>query len=219
MNNYTNFDRYLSQLQQDIYPQKQDMAHTAWALDSLAMIPPDVEVILDVGCGEGFLKEPIEAQERVWNGLTLGKRDWEVGRKKGRSGLYHGDFTFTNFQDGMFDMVYARHALEHSPFPILTLMEWHRIAAKYLLLIAPAPEFWGYIGQNHYAVGNEDQVWWWLRRSGWKIFRRKYLRTDDARFLVTYRPEEEDRDTVEHPGAPMIVEYRYLCKKVEPVAT
>lgn len=218
MRDYTNFDKYLSDIQLDTYPQPLDTGHLCWARESLNMVPDDTDTMLDVGCGEGFLKPDFEAREIVWNGITLGKVDYDRARKRGYGGIYLGDFTFTHFQDGMFDLIYSRHALEHSPFPIITLMEWHRIATKNLLLIAPAPEYWGYYGKNHYSVANEAQLWWWLRRAGWDIVERQYLKTSDKSFLEFYLPEQKDRTNVSYPGPPKVVEFRYLCRKVEPVA-
>jgi SAM-dependent methyltransferase len=216
MRDYTLFDKYISILQQDVYPQPVDKGHLTWAKSSLKLVPDDVDTVLDVGCGEGFLKDYFEERKIVWSGITIGDDDYTKGREKGRDWLYKKDFTFTDYPHDMFDLVYARHALEHSPFPIITLMEWHRIAIEYLLLVAPAPEYWKYAGANHYSVANEDQLWWWLARAGWEIEERDYLRTDDAEFLEFYLPEEKDRSKAVYPGAPALVEYRYLCRKGVP---
>lgn len=218
MRDYTRFDKYVDQLQQDIYPQPPDAGHTEWAIEALELIPVEVNTVLDVGCGEGFLEEHFQKAEIDWFGVTLGEKDFERGRGLGRK-INLGDYSFLNLLDNNYDMVFARHALEHSPFPIITLMEWYRVARKYLLLVAPAPEYWNYNGQNHYSVANEDQLWWWLARAGWHINKREYLRTDDKSFLKYYMPENKKRDEVKYPGSPVIVEYRYLCEKVEPRTT
>ena len=216
MRDYSRFDNYITQLQDDIYPQPEDPGHLEWALCSLKFIPEEVSTVLDVGCGTGFLKFYFEKLDVVWNGITLGEDDYKEGLRVGNHGIFMGDFSFLNFQDEMFDMVFARHALEHSPFPVITLMEWHRVAVDYLLLVAPAPDYWKYHGKNHYSVANEDQLWWWLKRAGWDIIQKDYLRTDDDVFMKYYLPEEKDRSKAVYPGAPQVVEYRYLCKKVEP---
>jgi SAM-dependent methyltransferase len=217
MRDYSRFDQYINDLQGDIYPQPVDEAHLEWACSALEMIPEDVETVLDVGCGEGFLKRIFDQKKIVWNGITLGEQDYEVGRKQGHSGLFKGDFTFTHFSDEMFDLVFARHALEHSPFPIPTLKEWRRVSSNYLLLVAPAPQYWGWAGANHYSVANENQLWWWLTRTGWKIIDEDYLKTSHDEFMKYYLPEQKDRSKVVYPGAPKIVEFRYLCQKVEPI--
>jgi SAM-dependent methyltransferase len=77
--------------------------------------------------------------------------------------------TFTDFDSESFDLVYSRHSLEHSPFPLLTLMEWHRIAKHWLLVILPNPEHYGWAGKNHYGVMNWEQAEYFLDRSGWKV--------------------------------------------------
>jgi hypothetical protein len=38
-----------------------------------------------------------------------------------------GDFHFIDSGGEIYDLIFARHALEHSPMPILALMEWHII--------------------------------------------------------------------------------------------
>ena len=62
------------------------------------------------------------------------------------------DFNFLEYEDKSFDMVFSRHSLEHSPMPLLSLMEWSRVAVNYLGVILPAPEHYTYEGLNHYSV-------------------------------------------------------------------
>ena len=60
-------------------------------------------------------------------------------------------------EDESYDPLYSRHSLEHSPMPLLTLMEWHRITKKYLAVAVPSIEFVGYTGRNHYYILNQEQ--------------------------------------------------------------
>ena len=97
------------------------------------------------------------------------------------------DFSFLEFEDDMFDCVISRHSLEHSPMPILTLMEWHRVAKSYLCLVMPNPSKFGYVGKNHYAVMPKQQIKWLLRRAGWRILETEYTE-DEFRFLCLKFP-------------------------------
>ena len=65
--------------------------------------------------------------------------------------------------------MFARHALEHSPFPILSLMEWHRVSKQHLVIVNPNPDYWGWAGRNHYAVANLTQLKFYLERAGWLL--------------------------------------------------
>lgn len=209
------FFDHINSLEKDIYVQPDSPGHIAWATDAINnLLPADVHTTLDVGCGSGFCSQYLPG----YTGITLGKDDYESAISKGRNVLLM-DMTNIDLGKHSFDLIFARHVLEHSPFPVVSLMEWHRIAKTYLILIAPAPDYWGWGGQNHYSVANQKQLWWWLRRAGWKVIKQEILTTADKVFVDTYRPEIKDRTGIEHPGAPQDVEYRYLCKKVEPVIT
>ena len=78
---------------------------------------------------------------------------------------------------------FPRHSLEHSPMPLLTLMEWHRVARQYLMLIVPNPDYYTYIGKNHYAVMDKQQLSWLLRRAGWRVVAKDFSEFTELRFL------------------------------------
>ena len=46
--------------------------------------------------------------------------------------LKNADYNFLEYPDNSFDLVFSRHSLEHSPFPVLTLMEWYRVARDFM---------------------------------------------------------------------------------------
>lgn len=183
MRNYLFFDRYLDELQQDIYEQPEDVGHTEMAteiIDKWMPLLPDVQTVLDAGCGTGFCKFVFNKYNLGYVGIdTNDIAPW---------GFMKGDFTFSNIHDEMFDLIFSRHTLEHSPFPLITLMEWHRIARKYLMLIVPNPSHYTYSGRNHYSVLNVQQCKWLLRRAGWEIFERDYSNATEMRFLCRKQP-------------------------------
>jgi SAM-dependent methyltransferase len=184
---YIFIDRYLDELAQDVYPQPPDIEHTKQAKAVIDKWIPDLDVtnVLDVGCGEGFCQPFFEEYKILYLGICLGE-DVEKAAKAYRA-VVPMDFHFIGYKDIRYDLIFARHALEHSPMPILALMEWHRVAKKYLILVLPKPKFWLFVGRNHYSVVTGSQARFLLHRSGWEIV-------------------EED---FEHEW-----EYRFLCKKV-----
>lgn len=181
MRNYLFLDRYLDELEKDIYEQPDDEGHTEMAKEVINKWMPcisDTTTVLDAGCGTGFCLQFFKEFGVGYIGIDANYSSASV---------LHGDFTFTKLHDNFVDLVFSRHSLEHSPFPLLTLMEWHRVARKYLILVVPNPEYYTYVGRNHYSVLNVKQIRWLLRRSGWEIMEREYSE-QELQFLCKKRP-------------------------------
>lgn len=209
MRDYSRFDKYLDSLYDDIYPQPVDAGHTEWAEDALDWCLPslDIDTVLDVGCGTGFCFDKLTSLGFTYSGITASHEDYEEANKFGRD-VTLGDMTYLTCLDDSVDLILARHVLEHSPFPIITLMEWRRVSKKYLLLITPAPDYWSYAGKNHYSMAEIGQLKWWLHRAGWNVLTRNDLLTSDelySKHAPTWNPEDV-----------RVVEYRLLCEKTEP---
>ena len=185
---YIFIDRYLDELREDLYPQPPDEGHTKQAKAVIDKWIPEIKPydVLDVGCGEGFCQPFFEKYNVFYTGICLGVDVVSAGASS--RNVYEGDFHFIDSSDDVYDLIFARHALEHSPMPILALMEWHRVARKYLILVLPKPKFWLFLGRNHYSVVTGSQARFLLHRSGWEIIKEDH----------------------EHEW-----EYRFLCKKVE----
>ena len=173
MRDYFHWDRYLNELEKDCYPQPQrGDDHLKWAENAIAWIDDfgSIKDVLDVGCGEGFCQEFFERSGIEYRGTTLTSEDWVYAKEKNRN-VHLEDFNFINANGNSYDLIFARHALEHSFAPILTLMEWHRVAKKYLVLVMPTPAHWGEFGRNHYSVASIDQIKFWCNRAGWAVER------------------------------------------------
>ncbi|KKN02881.1 hypothetical protein LCGC14_1113220 [marine sediment metagenome] len=260
---YKFFDKCTQNLSQDVYPQPPDPGHTDWALNSLKWIdstiyaakPPirDEETnkiiktfkkpeisgrVLDVGCGWGFLSVPFETMGLNWTGVTIGE---DVIGARGNLQEYglppekviETDMTFLPWDEPLFDLIYARHVLEHSPFPIITLMEWHRVTKEggYLCLVAPAPHYWKYKGKNHYSIVPKPLLKWWLERAGWLIVHEFDFMNRDPLFLkhlevyqsaVGHIRGGEDHQLAvgqgvleSYPEGP--VEFRFICRRAKEV--
>ncbi len=174
MRNYINIEKYLDELEKDIYKQVPDDWHTQMMKDALKYFFDlcSIDSVLEVGCGNGQASvEFLSYGVHDYTGIDL-LADVEGGNSPGIK-IYRGDFTFLPFYDNCFDLVYSRHSLEHSPIPLLSLMEWHRVAKNFLFLITPNPVYWGFAGRNHYYVFVKQQLVWLLRRSGWRIIHNK----------------------------------------------
>lgn len=206
---FHNFYHYYAELlEQDIYPQPEDVGHTILTqevIDTIVKIA-DFASVLDVGCGEAFAQSMFNVHNILYEGVCLGD-DYYLAHNDGKN-VKEMDYNFLLYPDESFDLIFSRHSLEHSPFPIISLMEWHRVSRHLLCLIVPNPKHYTYLGRNHYSVAPLQQNRWWLRRAGWHII---WAETTDQefRFLcekkdrigyegwasnpVDYRVYEEDR--------------------------
>ena len=208
MRTYTKVDQYLDSLLFQIYAQPEDEGHTRWAQESIDFLAGScahpVTSVLDAGCGEGFCQPMFEEKGMAYTGIAL-RGDVENAVSKGRNVLSM-DFSFLDFPDGSFHLVYSRHSLEHSPMPLLTLMEWKRVSAKYVALVLPAVEHWTYVGRNHYFVLHPEQ---------WEnLFDIVGLKIEVKRIKKeVMRPNKEDRREEYADPPPVEVEYWYLLSK------
>ena len=170
MRDYKHIDQYITKLYGDIYEQPKDVGHTMMAqsvIDYWMSRMTTCHSVLDVGAGQGFCQPMFERWDIDYTGIALGEdviRAKELGRN-----VRPMDFSFLDYPDNSFDLIFARHSLEHSPMPLLTLMEWTRVAKNWLGIVLPAPEWYTYIGQNHYSVMNLEQIRNLLDVAGWKI--------------------------------------------------
>jgi len=157
MRDFSHINKYLDCLERDVYPQPPDPGHSKLALESIHWLDEliEAESVLDLGCGEGFCQTYFEGVNMEYTGICL-QRDFYQAKEKGKN-VFYNDFSFLPFEDSSYDLLFSRHSLEHSPFPLITLMEWHRVCKKYLMLVLPAPEYWGKVGRNHYFVLERDQ--------------------------------------------------------------
>lgn len=191
MQDYTHFDEHLKDLYEDVYPQPPDELQQQYGEEVINNWLSDlgVENVLDVGCGQGQFAKAFQNLNIEWNGITLGS-DYDICISNGLK-TYQGDFTFINWINyPHYNLVFARHVLEHSPFPILTLMEWNRICNGFLCVILPNPDgliseshVGAYKGRNHYSVMTKEHFTWLGERAGWRVV--KFEENDfEMRFLL-----------------------------------
>ena len=133
--------------------------------------------ILDLGCGPGYFLDAMK--ERGYTdvaGVTLSPGDIKTCEDKGHV-IKKYDLSFIPQKDGYHDesvdFIFLRHALEHSPYPIFSLMEYNRILKQYgkIYIEVPAPdcERKHEYNLNHYSILGESQLHALLVRTGFEV--------------------------------------------------
>jgi len=108
------------------------MTHHAQAaqdvLDLWLPLCGDGDTFLDVGCGTGWLRDEVEKLNWRYTGLSL---------QDGAD--IPGDMHFTD--PGVYDLVFCRHVVEHSPMPILAIYKLYQFTAPggWCIVVTPTP--------------------------------------------------------------------------------
>lgn len=195
---------YLNKLYDDVYPSPSDPGHTAWCREVISILAPrTLRSVLDVGCGDGFSEMLFRAHGyTTWEGVTIASS--EINNKN----IKFSDMSFLPYSDNHFDLIFARHVLEHSPMPLITLMEWRRVSKGKALIVLPSPEYWGISGANHYYVLPSANWWWLFECAGWNVVNHMEFKTTNPLFQEYTTPKP-------YPRPPKVVEDWFLLSKPE----
>ena len=148
-------------------------------------LPKDAH-ILDLGCGPGyFLDEMKEREYTNVHGVTLSPGDIKICESKGHA-IKKYDLSFLPQKEGYYDesvdFIFIRHALEHSPYPIFSLMEYNRILKQgskiYIEVPAPDGGRQHEFNLNHYSIMGSQQLGALLIRCGFDIEKFNNLEFD-----------------------------------------
>lgn len=188
MRDYKNIDRFINELMADVYDQPADDGHTLMAqqvIDRWMSSLPSCKTVLDVGAGQGFCQAMFEKWNVQYKGVALGNDVVEA--KRHGYNIDRMDYTFLEYEDESFDLVFSRHSLEHSFSPLLSLMEWHRVSKQWLGIVVPAPEHFGHVGRNHYYVLHKENWLNLLEQAGWHpIWKHDTLQSSEDPIPVEY---------------------------------
>lgn len=185
-----NFLNHWESLQKQIYQENNSPDHIKAAQEIVREFCLDMEIesVIELGCGQAPVLDEFKKLGKRTLGVTLGGEslDHEVVRE---------DMHFTKIAGQTADLVVARHALEHSPMPLILLMEMARMSRRYALVVVPVPDSRMINHSNHYSVFPKENWEWLFKLSGWQIL--KFKQADFSVELdYTYK------------------EYRYLLEKI-----
>lgn len=138
---------------------------------------PKNSKILDLGCGPGYFLDEMKTREYTnVVGVTLSPGDIEICEKKGHT-IKAYDLSFLpqtdGYHDESVDFIFLRHALEHSPYPIISLIEYNRLLKQggkiYIEVPAPDCDRQHEYNPNHYSILGANQLGALLIRTGFTI--------------------------------------------------
>lgn len=148
-------------------------------------LPKDAK-ILDLGCGPGYFLDQMKARGYTnLVGVTLSHEDIKLCEEKGHT-IKKYDFSFLPQKDGYYDesvdFIFSRQALEHSPYPIFSLMEYNRILKQnskiYIEVPCPDAERQHEFNLNHYSILGHNMLAALLIRTGFRIDKFNVLEFD-----------------------------------------
>jgi len=174
------FERFRDVLELTVaqtYPEVPSGLHqgvTALMLDRIitACAVPRNGRILDVGCGQGPALDLLRDRGYRAVGITINAEDLRVCRDHGHE-VYAMDQSFLEFPNGEFDLVWARHCVEHSVMPFITLLGFHRVLkdGAFLYLEVPSPDTACHHERNcnHYSTLTKSAWLALLDRCGFRV--------------------------------------------------
>ena len=170
--------------------------------------------ILDLGCGPGYFLDLMKDRGYTdLTGVTLSPGDIKICEVKGHK-IAKYDFSFLPQKDGYYDesvdFIFLRQALEHSPYPIFTLMEYNRVLKQgskiYIEVPAvnqPRRHEWN---NNHYSVLGNEQLAALLNRTGFAV-----NTFDNFQFELNVPKDGVERVDANDPTTYTTVLETYLC--------
>jgi len=162
--------------------------------------------IVDLGCGPGYFLDEMKGRGYTnLTGVTLSPGDVKICEEKGHT-IQKLDLTFLpqtqGYDDESVDFIFLRHALEHSPYPIISLMEYNRVLKQNskIYIEVPCPDCdrqheWNL---NHYSILGANQLAALLHRTGFDINDFKTIEFD-----LTLGQKED--------GTPNVAREKFYC--------
>jgi SAM-dependent methyltransferase len=178
---------FLRMIASQTYPESPSLVHSQITRQAITRLGELVSFqhngrILDVGCGQGPALSLFQELGLLPVGITINEEDLAVCRRDGFN-VINMDQSFLDFSAGSFDLIWARHVVEHSIFPLFTLTGFNRVLKEggVLYLEVPAPDTACHHERNpnHYSMLPKSSWISLLQRSGFQL-----IETVDYQFCV-----------------------------------
>lgn len=195
--NTSRLSQFMARIATETYPEPISVMHSDLTRKAMDMVlaevasnhPPLIDevkaglLVLDVGCGQGPALKLFKERGMHAMGIALNDEDVKACDEQGFD-VCKMDQNDLQFEQGAFDLVWARHVLEHSIAPLWTLAEFHRVlkpgGVLYAEMPAPDTSCCHHMNKNHYSVLGRNawlalmgkagfgvqQAWTWQLKTG-----------------------------------------------------
>lgn len=127
--------------------------HVLWKKDILSRISVEGSMLLDIGCGNGFISEQF-LDRFVVHGLDVSENALSLAKKKGIvTQKIDENLTELPFESGSFDVVICLDVLEHLKDPEQMTREIHRVLKKDGRYIVCVPNMLNLYNRLHFLCG------------------------------------------------------------------
>lgn len=174
---FNNLSVFLLKMESQVYPETPSLIHSQITRQSVSRLGELFEFekrarVLDVGCGQGPALPLFQDMGLLPVGIALNEEDLDACRKDGFA-VEKMDQSFLDFSEESFDLVWARHVVEHSIFPLFTLAGFNRVLKEggVLYLEVPAPDTACHheLNPNHYSMLPKSSWMSLLQRAGFQL--------------------------------------------------
>lgn len=193
-NKFKRLNSLLEKTYSEIYPETVSVVNADITKNMFEIVKNKINLskeskILDAGCGLGYALGIFKNEGIDYVGITIGDSDLKYCIDNGYN-VKKMDISFLDFDDNTFDLIWARHCLEHSIFPLYTLNEFNRVlkSGGYCYIEVPAPntECHHEANPNHYSVFNKDMIIMLILKSGFEIIHKM-----DIKFKTSENKEDK----------------------------
>jgi SAM-dependent methyltransferase len=144
------------------------IAKVVW--DRVKLRLPDIGRVLDVGCANGFAMQMFIDDGWDAVGLTCNLYDLE---EKNRHLAFEKDMHQIGSMMVAYDLIWARHVLEHSPVPLFVLQEMKKILYKsgfvYIEVPSPHTPCLHWTNANHYSCFSREGWQGLINKAGYEV--------------------------------------------------
>ena len=165
------FEKVMEEIKKDIHSQPDDEWHSKGIKEGcehllfIDTIYP-FKTVLDLGCGSGLACKIFQEGKKECTGVNLSGEKTHEGVKILKQDIHNLDIP-----DNSYDLIFARHIIEHSPIPMHILFECKRIA-KYSYIVVPDCNWLALSATNHYSVLTPEMWEKLFERVGLKIIEK-----------------------------------------------
>ena len=183
MRDYSRLETFLDARLGHIYPEPLGEPHVSITARMVPMLVEHYSLapgarVLDVGCGHALALKAFREAGMAPVGIGFGD---EAARARDEGfEIVEQDMSFLDLPAESFDLVWARHVVEHSVFPYFTLSEMHRLIKPggvfYMEVPGPGTPCRHEANANHYSVMGHEMWESLLQRCGLTAIRRNDIR-------------------------------------------